>query len=409
MQLRPPSRLFGATGRWPSREPDLETCRESGRQSGPSPRLAARAPAAEQTTSTVDGRRKGLIRVTRLAHSFFVGLVGLSSLVSLAHCVPPAETVPGDDAVYGSLKLRFVPAASMALGDAVDSFDDGWTVRFHRVRVPEGYAWLLPQTSTNPNEPGLNQGRGGLVSFLCAGSWGEVDPVQNVPLELTPLNCLTPARYFLFVEYNVDDALVLEGLATKATRTVGFSWRFRSGFRGACPLEIRGNERLAVDIPLEPERIFSESLRAETGGLRFDPVANADGADGSKPDGVISNEELRSIQVTVVDGKATEFRPWPSTERDSSTLRFETFLQRTAAKMLVGCEPAPSSRDGSDTRTRLPPELDGSDPNGPSDTSTEPTTTSGSMGSPEFQKRGAREMPGAESTEGALDFPRQRK
>ena len=231
MRLRPPSRLSVAMGRWPSRDADQETahetCRGTSCAKGPSTRLVARGPAAEETTSTDDGRETGSVLVTRLARSFFGGLVGLSSLlslVSLAHCVPPADAVPGDDAIYGSLKLRFVPAASMALGEAVDSFDDGWTIRFHRVGVPEGYAWLLPQTSTNPNDLGLNQGRGGLVSFLCAGSWGEVDPVQNVPLELTPLNCLTPARYLLFVEYNVDDPLVLEGLATKATRTVGFSW-----------------------------------------------------------------------------------------------------------------------------------------------------------------------------------------
>jgi hypothetical protein len=202
-----------------------------------------------------------------------------------------------------------VAVAGSGLTDATipsAAFVDGWSVKFDRFLVSVGPVAIgRTEGTADLSEPGS------LVYDLATMKNAYGMRLADVPSGTYAWTAYTvgPATASTLAGNVQDDALktmvdngwslLVEGKATKGTRTVAFSWGFanRTDY-GPCASTavLKTDGEATIELTVHADHLFRDRAVGETTSLRFDEVAMAD-ADGN---GTVTRAELEAFEIGAI-------------------------------------------------------------------------------------------------------------
>jgi hypothetical protein len=223
------------------------------------------------------------------------GLLPTLALVAAAGCGEPAA---------GTLEVRVYGEEFIEEGIPADELSDGWAVSFDRflvtvgpVQVAAGHgAAALSESGQRIYDLALpTMGKGTLVATKMVGG-GDYD---HVTYEIAPARAGATAGNTLEGDaldsmVRAGEALRVVGSATRAGKTVRFSWGFPGAIEHACHVQktVDGGTATA-EITIHGDHLFHDDLVAAEPDLAFDLIATSD-SDG---DGTVTQAELTARTI----------------------------------------------------------------------------------------------------------------
>ena len=220
----------------------------------------------------------------------------------------PFVTACGSDELgSGSITSTVYGEEFIEEGIPSDVFADGWSVQFDKFLVSVG------NPKTKAGEGGAEVGDNGFyIVDLAQPSGGEGYELATYD---APGGLYDHYGYQLLpsataIGLNADAADVTEmtasgysiwvvGSATNGTDTVDFDWGFALKLTYAhCEMNqsIDGNT-LVMQSTIHADHLFYDDAVSEEPNVAFQIVADADGADGTAPDGIVTLEELEATSI----------------------------------------------------------------------------------------------------------------
>jgi hypothetical protein len=252
--------------------------------------------------------------------------------VALAGCLPK-DTRPPPARVL----LSASPGDALANASTTTPTEDGWQLSFQRVLIALGRASLDGDRCSTYSEARYTR----VLSLVAA------PPTEKISESFALGHCdfgvgvTSPdGESLLGPTATADDLALLrtlgsdkyagssgisfyvQGRATRADELVTFAWKFRGRIRlEQCAdvidgkpvpgLDLAEDDDVNVDVTIEPELLFSDTLDPTTAELRFDAIAAAD-RDAGDANGEVTLDELGLVPISSLQNDAGAYSPGDS-------------------------------------------------------------------------------------------------
>jgi hypothetical protein len=227
-------------------------------------------------------------------------------LVSLT-LVPLLAACGDDPAAPGTITATVYGEEFIEDGIPADELEDGWAIAFDRFLVSIGQpAAKAGEGSEEVGDPGLYivdlaqpSGGDGYALATFAAPAGRYDHYGYRIAPSTNASVVNAAAADASLMKAASYSIWVTGTATRGAESRTFDWGFAMKLAYAhCEMDVAiAGDDVVMQATIHADHLFYDDAVSPEPALAFQLIADADGADGSTPDGAITLEELAATDI----------------------------------------------------------------------------------------------------------------